>query len=404
MKHFLSTTFLVLIGLLFLLPGCNKNENVKPDESGMFVKFYGGSYDDHGYSVVEAPDGGFYVSGSTYRANQPGVDTNIFVVKADRNGNAVWTRYYNLGDGYDEIARDMILDRDGNIVITGYKRTKNKTTDVLIFKLTNGNPVDTSFVTYGDTAVDERGYNIVQSSDGNYIVYGSADTKSALLDMYLLKTDLTTTLWKRQMGTLDKNDLIGSFDIVDDKRLVWCGTTERNAESNIAVTTADDYGNFLWNLTYVPHNGINEYGRCMVKTTEGYVIAGSKNRTTDATSLRDVYIVKTDFNGISGANDKFVVPGTYSSEANSIVALGNGVYGVTGYIRTAAGDKNIYVAKVTEEGKVLASAEFGGAGNDEGKHIIYTKDGGFLVIGSIYAVNNSMMAAYKMSSDLKLVK
>src|SRR5690606_24279487 len=135
--------------------------------------------------------GGFYVSGSTYRANQPGADTNIFVVKADRNGNTVWTRYYNLGDSYDEIARDMIIDRDGNIVITGYKHTKNKTTDILIFKLANGNPVDTSFVTYGDTAVDERGYNIVQSSDGNYLVYGSADTKTALLDMYLLKTDLT---------------------------------------------------------------------------------------------------------------------------------------------------------------------------------------------------------------------
>ncbi|MBO9701891.1 MAG: hypothetical protein J7604_16910, partial [Sporocytophaga sp.] len=225
-------------------------------------------------------------------------------------------------------------------------------------------------------------------------------------DMYLLKTDLNTEIWKRQMGTLgeNENDLIGSFDIVDDKRLIWCGTTFRNGESNMAVTTADDYGNFLWNLTFVPHNKINEYGRCMVKTGEGYVIAGSKNRSTDPASLKDVYIVKTDINGISGVNDKFVVPGIFSSEANSIVALGNGVYGITGYIRTAAGDKNIYVAKVTEEGKVLASAEFGGAGDDEGKYIIYTKDGGFLVIGTIYAVNNSMMAAYKMSSDLKLVK
>jgi len=404
MKQFLTNTFLVLIGLLFLLPGCNKNENVKPDTSGMFVKFYGGSYDDYGYSVAEAQDGSFYVAGSTYRGNQGGADTNIFVVKADRNGNAIWTRYYNLGDGYDEIARDMIIDKDGNIVIAGYKRTKNKTTDVLIFKLKNGNPVDTSFITYGDTAVDEKGYNIVQSSDGNYIVYGSTDTKAAALDMYLMKTDLTTAIWKRQMGTLDRNDLIGSFDIVDDKRLVWCGTTFRNEEYNMAVTTADDYGNFLWNLTYVPHNGIDEYGRCMVKTPGGYVVAGSKNRAIDPASIKDIYIVKTDINGISGANDKFVVPGTYSSEANSIVALGNGVYGITGYTRTAAGDKNIYVAKVTEEGKVLASAEFGGAGDDEGKHIIYTKDGGFLVIGTIYAVNNSMMAAYKMSSDLKLVK
>lgn len=404
MKHFLSTTFLVLIGLLCLLTGCNKNENVKPDASGMFVKFYGGSYDDHGYSVAEAQDGSFYISGSTYRANQAGADTNIFVVKADRNGNAIWTRYYNLGDGYDEIARDMIIDKDGNIVITGYKRTKNKTSDVLIFKLTNGNPVDTSFITYGDTAVDEKGYNIVQSADGNYLIYGSTDTKAAALDMYLLKTDLTTFHWKRQMGTLGKNDLIGSFDIVDDRTLAWCGTRLRNDEYNMVVTTADDYGNFLWNLAYVPHNKINEYGRCMVKTPEGYVIAGSKNKSADPNSLRDIFIVQIDANGMWGANDTISVKGTYSMEANSIVALGNGVYGVTGYTRTATGDKNIYVAKVTEEGKVLASAEFGGAGDDEGKHIIYTKDGGFLVIGSIYAVNNSMMAAYKMSSDLKLVK
>jgi len=404
MKYFFSTILPVLAGLQILLQGCNKNSDVQPDTSGMFVKFYGGSYDDHGYSVVEAPDGSFYVSGSTYRANQAGADTNIFVVKADCNGNPVWTRYYNLGDSFDEIARDMILDRDGNIVITGYKRTSDRTTDILILTLRNGNPLDTSFVTYGDSAVDEKGYRIVQASDGNYLVYGSIDTKASALDMYLVKTDLTSMRWKRQMGTLDRNDFIGSFDIVNDKRLVWCGTVLRNGEYNMALTTADDYGNFLWNLTYVPHNKINEYGRCMVKLSDGYVIAGSRNRSSDPGSLKDIYVVKTDINGNSGENDKFVVPLAYSSEANSIVALGNGVYGITGYVRTPAGDKNIYVAKVTEEGNVLASAEFGGAGDDEGTHIIYTKDGGFLVIGSIYAVNNSMMAAYKMSSDLKLVK
>jgi hypothetical protein len=393
---------LIVLSLLSILAfACNRNEQPKPDKSGLFVKFFGAAFDDYGFSEAKADDGGYYLVGSTLVANRQ--DTNILVVKIDQYGNKVWERTYNLNDDFDEIARDVVVDGFGNIVVAGYKRKKlNGPADFLTLTIDKNNPDLITPYIYGDSLNDEKAYNMVKTPDGAYIIYGSnTPNNTGTCDMTLLKTHLNDTVWTRKIGVLSEKDDIGSLQITASGQLVWCGTVFRTF-SDMRIVYADDFGNLMWDYGFDDTDQENEYGYDMAILSDGYIIAGGKSR---ANNIRDIYLVRTGMNGLKSTTHKneMIISGTSSQEAYSILALNDNQYVITGYTTTDKGDKNIYIAKVDEGGNILTSASFGGAGNDEGKKVLKTDDG-FIIIGTVDAGNNTMMAVYKVNDKLELSK
>src|SRR5688500_16277397 len=98
--------------LFLLICACSKEYETKPDQSGTFIKFFGGISSEVAYAAEETSDGGFICIGSTSSFGKG--DTDIYVCKTDANGNRQWEKPFG-GEGRDE-GKSVQLTGDGGFV------------------------------------------------------------------------------------------------------------------------------------------------------------------------------------------------------------------------------------------------------------------------------------------------
>lgn len=84
----------------------------------------GGSKSDYGYKLAIDTDGNTYVAGYYYQSTILNGDTlladndEILLLKYSADGALIW--YKSLGGIFYDRARDLELDNEGNIILTGY--------------------------------------------------------------------------------------------------------------------------------------------------------------------------------------------------------------------------------------------------------------------------------------------
>ncbi len=135
----------------------------------------------------------------------------------------------------------------------------------------------------------------------------------------------------------------------------------------------DQNGNQQWTKTYGDANMDAAYS--VEKTSDGgYVIAGSTHNSMD------VYVIKTDVNGDSLWTRSFGGPAT--DEAYSVQQTNNGGYIITGKTQSyGAGDYDVWLIKLDENGDSVWSKTYGGESRDIGWSVIQTNDGGYYITG-----------------------
>lgn len=140
--------------------------------------------------------------------------------------------------------------------------------------------------------------------------------------------------------------------------------------------------------------------RDLVKMPDGgYMLCGWTN-VSDPTES-DVFVMRTDINGE-------VLPGwprTYGKNgpakvdfAYSIVATTDGNYFILGYSASyGGGDIDVYLLKIQPDGTEIFTKTYGGFSFDEGREIIKTSDGNYMIVGS--TTNGSDQQAFLMKID-----
>ncbi|RLF01455.1 MAG: hypothetical protein DRJ64_10570, partial [Thermoprotei archaeon] len=195
----------------------------KFDISGdpIWVKTFGGSYADDGYSVIETSDSGFVVLGQTSSFGSG--STDLLLSKFDSLGNHLWSR--TLGADQPDYGRSVIKSSDGGFVVVGW--TENFSiayTDLLISRFDSlGNHLWTRVVGGLDW---DYGYSVIQTSDGNLVVVGVTYSYGAgSADVFLCKFDLLGNLiWSRTLGG-GGNDYGYSIAAANDGGFVVAGVT-----------------------------------------------------------------------------------------------------------------------------------------------------------------------------------
>ena len=266
---------------------------IKTDSNGteLWSKTFGGSEGDYGYSVAEADDEGFIITGYTRSYGNEGAD--VYLLKTDMNGNELWSKTFG-GIGYD-IGAFVEETLDGGFIITGSSSYGNGGIDAYLIR-TNMNGTELWSKTFGGSE-DDYGYSVEETSDGGFIITGltySYGNGGENADVYLVKTDMNgTELWSKTFGG-SEYDLGYSVEETLDGGFIVAGYTYSygNGGPDVYLLKTDMNGTELWSKTFGGSEG--NIGYFVEETSDGgFIVTGYTNIDENY----KVYLIKTDANG-----------------------------------------------------------------------------------------------------------
>jgi hypothetical protein len=189
---------------------------IKLSENGdlQWSKYFGGSFTDAPFGVVETEDQNFIIAGSSDSADIDISKNNgsydFWVLKITSEGSLLWERSFG-GSEIDE-GRAITSTNDGNFIIVGDTRSADKdvsnnhgAADVWIIKMnTDGNLIWEK--TIGGSSFDVA-RSVTKTQDNGFIISGSSRslddgfTNQGQNDALLLKIDSEGNLiWKQTIG------------------------------------------------------------------------------------------------------------------------------------------------------------------------------------------------------------
>jgi hypothetical protein len=225
---------------------------------------------------------------------------------------------------------------------------------------TSGPPVEWSKTFGGVTADSEQ--SVVQTSDGGYAIASWG---------WLIKTDSTgNAQWNKTYG-----DRAVSLVQTSDGGYAVVGNTIIGGYGIAWLAKTDSSGNMQWKQSYT-EIGMQATAWSLIQTNDGgYVIAGCKE-------YYDGWLMKTDANGTMQWSRSFVEAN--NTQLQSVVQTNDGGYVAAGATQFPpfSGKVDAYVVKTDADGNTTWSKEFSRtAGNDYGRSIVQTSDGGYAIAG-----------------------
>jgi hypothetical protein len=364
---------LLVIGCVLLLA----STAVADPGDTLWTRTYGYLNWEQGWSVNLTSDDGYIIAGWT---RSLGSGDDFYLVKADASGNALWDR--NYGGDYQDAAYSVQQTSDGGYIIVGY--TESYGAGFEDYYIVKTNSVGDTLWTraYGGSSYD-YGHCVQQTTDGGYIVVGTAYSFFPFSNIWLLKLDSSgDTLWTRFYGDINYNYDEGWFvQQTSDGGYIVAGTgafVPGNGYDMYLVKT-DSLGDTLWTATY---GGTDpDYGRSVQQTSDGgYIVVGYTE--SFGVGLEDVYVVKTD--SLGDTLWTRVYGGIHHDYGYSVDEASDGGYIITGKTNSfgTGGNYDVYLVKTDSSGDSLWTRRYGGDWNEEGWSVQETSEGGYIIAGT----------------------
>lgn len=412
--------------LLLLVGACQSEDNADLANEDTFIRYYGSQYSHLPQQVIETNDGYLLLSNIQIGTDNQSVFLyKIKLIKTDLYGNLQWEQVYPKFPAEDELDQPganvyslrgfMIIQQGDNYAIVGEELSNQSLTNpgstsianlALLLVNKDGAPLKDGVAIGQD---DERmftpheavsgaelaletgiaelenvsltGKGIAVNTNGNFIVLASVDNygTNKMMVTEISSTDLTRT-WQRFYG--DGIGVVARKIFVNtQEKLVWGGSTDSemrlftyNQNDQQAVSVKPDQPNTTTETAS---------DACEVKGGfSGYALIGTSSTGTD----NDMYVVKfsptetapafsKNIDFASGNDEGKAIEGTIDG---GLILLGNGASVNT----TGNGGTDLFIARLNTIGEELWIKNYGGSQDEEGACVIQTKDGGYLVLGS----------------------
>jgi len=365
-------SLLCVLSVLFLSIACSAQPQA-PDT--LWTRTFGGDSLDIGFSVLQTSDGGFIVTGETFSYGIGNGD--VYLIKTDSQGNELW--YNTFGGSAEEWGRTIKQTLDGGYIIIGVTESFGAGSwDVYLIK-TDSQGDEQWQRTFGGSDCDE-GYDVLQTSDGGYILVGETGSYGAgAYDVYLIRTDgQGNQQWFRTFGGSDEDEGYSIQHTFEDGFIITGWTLSYGAgDRDIYLIKTDSQGNQQWYNTF-GGNGIDE-GHCIQQTLDGGFIITAATSSYGAGNM-DVYLLKIDSQGNQQWSNTFGgVECDGGFDVQHITDDGFIIMGLTWSF--GAGDCDVYLIRTDSQGDELWNETFGGSDFDGGYSVQQTSDGGFIIVG-----------------------
>ena len=341
-------------------------------------------YNEQGRSVQQTTDGGYIITGEEVETEDmpPYEDySDVYLMKTDSSGIQQWSKrfgeeYYNDG-GYS-----VQQTTDGGYIITGYTYSFGNGGDVYLIK-TDGNGTEQWSQTFGGISSD-YGYFVQQITDGGYIISGETRSFGNASDnVYLIKTDSSgMQQWSQTFGGPDADGGYSVQQTTDGGYIITGYTYSFGNGGDVYLIKTDANGIEQWSQTFGGTS--SDFGYSVQQTTDGGYIISAETRSFGNLGSTDVYLIKTDGNGIEQWYQTF--GGTDDDYGTSVQQTTDGGYIITGGADSYPPD--VYLIKTDANGIEQWNQTFGGVSTDGGYSVQQTTDEGYIIAGYAESFGN----------------
>jgi predicted secreted protein len=311
--------------------------------ASMWSKTYGGAGDDTARGeTIQTSDGGYAILGETKSFGAGGSDFWLF--KTDVDGDMQWNKTY--GGALDEVSGDMYQTTDGGYALAGTTYSFGAGGEDFWLVKTGADGGAYWAKTYGGTG-DERAYVMVQTSDGGYALAGYTDSFGAgSNDTWLVKTDASGTMqWNKTYGGTGADGAIDIIESSDGGYVLTGYTGSFGGVFLVYLVKTDASGNMQLEAAYGAT--FLEVGIHVIQTADGgYAMAGY-----NYANGQDFILIKTDADGTLEWETTY--GGTGFETAYALLQASDGGYVLTGSTGSyGAGGTDIWLVKTDELGVV----------------------------------------------------
>ncbi len=158
---------------------------IKTNESGdtTWTKTYGGTIDDYGFSVKQIAGGDYLVTGTTNSFGAGSFD--CYLMQLNPIGGVVWIKTYG-GTGWDN-GYSILQTTDNGFLVLGQSFSFGIASDIYLIKTDEvGDTLWTR--TYGGSGYEFESC-ILQTTDGGYLISAGEESFGPDRNIYLIKTD-----------------------------------------------------------------------------------------------------------------------------------------------------------------------------------------------------------------------
>ncbi len=235
-----------------------------------------------------------------YNVPSPGY-CDFYFARLDETGDTLFTKVLARPDTSD-LLLSMVETRPNKIMLIGwtYDDTTDTNADILLITVdTLGNEVNR--VVYGGGGTDYIHSGIVINEDGEVLMTGyTASFAGSDNDTWLIKTDsIGNVIWHQTYNHLSSSggDAASSVSRSNDGNFFLAGGAENSSSGNsdgVLMKITPD-GDPVWTKKYIPNSGSQSFWSVQVLPNGDIVAVGQTTNTDDGSQAG--WLVKTDANG-----------------------------------------------------------------------------------------------------------
>ncbi len=352
----------------------------------------GDSLSEGARSICPTSDGGAVLAGYTFSEGNGSSD--ILLVKIDAFGNEL--NSYTYGGALRDYANRVRQTGDGGYVIVGYTSsfgTGGK--DVYLLKI-NSSGIQEWQATYG-TAVEEIGQDVIQTSDGGYIISGWAESDElGEHDTYIIKVDSNgNEEWSDIYDGLGSTSGDAIFQLGGNYVFGGTKTSPGGTDNRDSYLTWIDSDGDIYDMgTYGSDLNLNhDWCHSIIRTDDGgYLLVGHASRHN-----REIY----DFNAIKVESDgsfrwqQLLGVSTFYDFGRDAVQTSDGGYILCGVTKSTINGNNVHLIKIDSTGNELWSTTIDTPGSSWADDICEISNG-YLVAGQTNARGNGAFDIFVM--------